>query len=224
MNENNLESIELKNRIDSLTLKEFETFLKIYELKKFNKKVSNINSYAEVDDSTMKDFLKKYYEDVLIKHYSKEHKVCKNFKDIFKIIYDNFKSEKIIPSPENLNEQISKIIEKTFNENKLIKDINKNQIDNKNDIKYKINEYITNNIDFENISKFLKKLSVSKEIVPKNQGNIRKELKNYMIDINIEIQQTLNKTSSEYQKSIELDKKLKGYNDLGDLDQNIGIQ
>jgi hypothetical protein len=39
-----------------------------------------------------------------------------------------------------------------------------------------------------------------------------------MIKENLEIQKILDKTSTEYQKSIELDKKLKGYNDLDDFE------
>mgnify|MGYP000210964258 CR=1 FL=1 len=104
----NLENIELKNRVDTLTLKEFETFLKIYETQVFNKKVSDINSYAEVDNDILEKFFKKY--SVILKNkynkHNKEHLVCVNFKTIFEIISNNFKLEKIIPSPENLNIQI----------------------------------------------------------------------------------------------------------------------
>lgn len=218
----NLENIELKNRVDTLTLKEFETFLKIFETQLFNKKVSDINSYAEVDNNILKKFLKQYSE-ILINKYNKEHLVRKNFKTIFKIIYDNFKLEKIIPSPENLNQQISFIMEKTFDENKLIKDIHQNDLNFNNDIKNKVIDFINEKINFTNISGFLHNLSITKEITFSKQRNTRKILKNDMIKLNLELQNTLEKSSNKYHKSVELDRKLKGYNDLSDLELNIEL-
>ncbi len=221
----NLENIELKNRVDTLTLKEFETFLKIYETQVFNKKVSDINSYAEVDNDILEKFFKKYSEILKNKYnkHNKEHLVCVNFKTIFEIISNNFKLEKIIPSPENLNQQISFIMEKTFDEKKLINDIEQNDLNFNNDIKNKVIDFINAKTNFLYISKFLNNLSITKEISFSKQANTRKMLKDNMIKLNLELQETLDKSSNKYHKSVELDKKLKGYNELSDLELNIEL-
>lgn len=216
----NLENIELKNRVDTLTLKEFETFLKIFETQLFNKKVSNINSYADVKSDTLEKFLNKYKE-IFNKKYGEKHKVYTNFKTIFEIISNNFKLEKIIPSPENLNIQISKIMEKTFDENKLINDVDNNNLYIINDVNNKINKFIDNDIDFQTISDFLNKTSISREFLISKQENVRKQIKNIMINKNLEIQKILDKSTIQYLKSVDLNKKLNGYNNLSDIEQNL---
>ncbi len=218
----NLENIELKNRVDTSTLNEFKTFLKIYEIQVFNKKVSDINSYAEVDNNILEKFLDKYKE-IFNKKYGEKHKVYINFKTIFEIISNNFKLEKIIPSPENLNQQISFIMEKSFDEKKLINDFEKNKLNIEKDIDNNINNYINNNIDYKDISNFLKNLSISNEYNSKKQENLRKELKKTMIQENLNLQNSLAGDIKRLEKSIELDKKLKNINDFNEIKRELNI-